>query len=336
MDDFPMLLKQKIEAEARRLGFAACGVASVAEPEAAVLHRYGEWVSRGACAGMDYMRRYADVRRRPSMLLEGAKSMLCLALPYAPARTLPPGVPQIACYAYGEDYHEVMRCRLHALLGFVRAQCAPRPVAGRVCVDTAPLFEKYWAARSGIGWIGRNTQLVVPGRGAYHFLGEVLLDIALPPGSPVAPACGSCRRCVEACPAGALRMGGEETGSGAPAWLDARLCLSYQTIENRGGELPAAAQRAMGGRIYGCDECLKACPHNRHALPTTVGEFALPEELARMDLSAWRRLTPAGFRHLFRRSAVRRAGYAALMRNLRAAFPEEGCGAGVPPPGQDR
>lgn len=324
MEQSLQLLKQKIQAEAVRLGFSACGVASVEETPAPVMERYGQWLAADACAEMGYMRRYADVRRQPALLMEGARSMLCLALPYAPARRLPEGVPQVACYAYGIDYHEVMRQRLRALLGFVRGQVAPQPVAGRVCVDTAPLFEKYWASRAGIGWVGRHTQLVLPhGGGSYHFLGELLLDLPLPPDAPLAASCGRCRRCVEACPTGALRLRPGAEGDGAPAFLDARLCLSCQTIENRSGELPPSVQRALGGRIYGCDACLRACPHNRSVEPSAVAEFALSDELYGMTLDSWRRLTPEGFRRLFRHSAVRRAGYAVLMRNLRAAFPDD-------------
>ncbi|MGI6219261.1 MAG: tRNA epoxyqueuosine(34) reductase QueG [Bacteroidaceae bacterium] len=323
MDESAQLLKKKIEAEAARLGFSACGVARVDEPDAAVLRRYDEWVSSGACAGMDYMRRYVEVRRQPALLLPGARSMVCVALPYAPSRRLPADVPQISCYAYGEDYHEAIRRRLHALLAFVREACAPQPVAGRACVDTAPLFEKYWAARAGIGWVGRHTQLILPGKGSAHFLGELLLDVDLPPDEPLRGGCGRCRRCIDACPTGALRLRANGVADGAPALLDARLCLSCQTIEFRGEVLPDAVKKAMGGRIYGCDECQKACPHNRGVEASTVPEFALSDELAGMTLADWRRLTPKGFRRLFRRSAVRRAGYEALMRNLRAAFPDD-------------
>ena len=335
MDESPYLLKQKIQAEARSLGFSACGAVGVEVAEEAVVRRYEAWVGAGECDGMDYMRRYADVRRSPARLMPGAKTMLCLALPYAPARRLRAEVPQIACYAYGEDYHEVMRRRLFRLLERVRALLAPRPVAGRVCVDTAPVFEKYWAARAGLGWIGRNTQLVLPGRGSYHFLGELLLDISLPPDGPVPPACGGCRRCIDACPAGALRLDAAGQAEGLPARLDARRCLSCQTIEFRGPELPEETREALGGRIYGCDECQKVCPHNRAVPPSEVAEFALSDDLRGMTLPDWRRLTPEGFRRLFRRSAVRRAGYEGLMRNLRAAFPED-FPAGDPalPPGE--
>lgn len=311
----PHIVRQQIEAEAQRLGFSAFGVCTVEQTPPHILARYHAWTAAGMHDEMDYMCRYDDVRTHPEQLLPGARSILCLALPYRPARLLPPEALQIARYAYGRDYHEVMKQRLRQLLQFARTLLPE--AEGRVCVDTAPLFEKHWAQQAGLGWTGRHTQLILPRRGSMHFLGEILLTSELPPDRPCTRSCGQCRRCIDACPTGALQM--DEAHPEAPARLDARRCLSCQTIERR-GPLQPAAHAAIGRRIYGCDACLEACPHNRNTEPTAIAEFALSDQLLQMQEADWLQLTPETFRQLFRHSAIRRAGYESLMRNIRAAL----------------
>ncbi len=187
------------------MGFAVCGFAPAGDVPAAVIETWGRWVESGKHACMSYMERYGEVRRNPAMLLDGANTVVCVAMNYYPAEELPPRHPRFAYYAYGQDYHEVMRERLGRLAAFMEQVPGCR---NRVCCDTAPIFERYWAERAGIGFIGRHSQLIVPGAGSYFFLGEILTTLSLLPSQPVAGGCGDCCRCIEACPTPSVWGGG--------------------------------------------------------------------------------------------------------------------------------
>ena len=252
---------------------------------------------------MDYLGNYLDLRDHPALLYPGARTIVCVALNYYPARFQPQEHPQFAYYAYGRDYHEVMRDKLRQLAAFVAPLSGD---AGRVCCDTAPVRERYWAVQAGLGFIGRNAQLIIPGKGSYFFLGELLTTLALPPDEPLSNRCGDCSLCREHCPVGALDV---------PGQVDARRCISCQTIENR-GEIPPAVAARMGNRLYGCDTCQQCCPWNRAAVPSTHPEFAPSDELLALDAARFEALTPDDFNRIFRHSAVRRAKYAGLMRNF--------------------
>ena len=214
---------RQIKAEALRLGFSACGVSPATAVDSLHGDAFRQWLEEGHQAGMDYMARHMEKRLDPRLLVDGAQSIVSVALNYYPA--LPPddGGYQLAWYAYGEDYHTVMKDKLHALLHYV-ATLLPG-VSGRAFCDTAPLLERYWAWRGGLGWTGRNTQLIIPGAGSAFFLGELVIDRPLAYDTPQRDRCGNCTRCLRACPTGALH---------APHRLDARRCLSYLTIEHRG------------------------------------------------------------------------------------------------------
>ena len=227
----------------------------------------------------------------------------------------------IARYARGQDYHEVMKSRLFALLNTLRAHY--ESVGGadaeavfstvRAFTDTAPVDERYWAWRSGLGWIGKNTQLIIPGAGSRFFLGELFLPFAAETyDHPVESQCGTCDRCLRVCPTQALSR---ELG------LDARKCLSYLSIEYRGETLPEGTGRKLGHMFYGCDRCTDCCPWNRLSVPTDVTEFYPSAALAAMSRDDWCGLTVEQYRALFKGSAVKRAKYEGLMRNIRAAFP---------------
>lgn len=313
-------LSARIKAEATRLGFFACGVAEAGAVGGETAEVFAQWLRQGCHAGMDYMARHADLRLDPRLLLPGARSVVSVALAYAPARRMPDGEFQLAAYAYGRDYHDAVKSRLSCLAAYIERQaaclgCLPtgadgeRMQATRVCCDTAPVLERHWACRAGLGWTGRNHQLIIPGAGSQFFLGEVITTVALPPDAPMESRCGDCRACMAACPTHAL------TESGL---LDARLCLSYQTIENR-GPIPPSVASAMGDCIYGCDRCQAACPHNRTAATATAPELQPSDELLAMRKADWRALTPEAYRRLFKGSAVKRAKYDGLMRNIRAA-----------------
>ena len=347
-----------LKEEALRLGFSHVGLAPAEPVDEAYMAYYEQWLRKGWQGEMHYLENHLALRRDPRLLLEGAKTVVSLAMSYNPGKQ--PTQPGIAWYAQGRDYHEVLRERLQQLvLRTLPLQTHPQPLpcregssyncpqyskricpppfkggarggsAHRICVDTAPILERYWAWRCGLGWIGRNRQLVIPDEGSAFFLAEILLteeadvyDSPLPNGAILPPTggvreglgggpCGNCDRCLRACPTGALTDEG----------IDARRCLSYLTIEHR-GELPKEATAHLHTHFYGCDRCLRACPHLSHEADT-IEDFRPSPELLSMTREDWASLTPEQYRQLFRGSAVKRAKYEGLMRNIEAASKRE-------------
>lgn len=317
-------LTDQIKAEAKRLGFFACGVAKAEKVDETECKTLTKWIDAGSYADMDYMRNHTEKRLDPTLLLPGTKSIISVALNYSPAMVLPSSEYQLAVYALGRDYHDIMRERLKKLgqsLGweelaygadFTTKDDNSNTVHYRVFCDTAPVLERYWAQKAGLGWVGRNHQLIIPHAGTMFFLGEIFTNQELCYDAPARNRCGNCDRCVTACPTQAL--------STTP--FDASLCLSYQLIENR-GELSEKAKSAMGNTIYGCDECQRACPWNRYAQPTTDPELQARPELLDMTKKDWNELTEDEYRKLFKGSAVKRIKYKGLMRNIRAAQSNE-------------
>ena len=313
-----------IKAKALRLGFSACGMARALPLDAEAQTHFGRWIATGAHAGMDYMARHTPLRMDPSLLVPGARTVISVALPYRPAHP----VEGLAWYAHGKDYHMVMKERLQQLLQLAGA-------TGRCFVDTAPIDERYWAWKAGVGFIGRSGMLIIPQMGSRFFLGEILTtlpadtyDVPLTPDIAAHSLCGTCRRCIDACPGKAL----------TPHGLDARRCLSYLTIEHR-GPLPPQAARWMHATpgtplFYGCDRCTEVCPYNTPKR-AVAGDDAMGDSAARdctMPANAdfWKQLSIADYRQIFRRSAVKRAKYEGLMRNIRAFFGEESAETDVP------
>lgn len=308
MSSSPSPCKETLAAISRRHGIEHFGVAEAGPVDAEAVARYRRWLAEGRHAGMAYMERYDDLRDDPRLLLPSARSIISCAIGYYHPASQPVESPRIAMYARGDDYHEVVRERLSAMADEIRGRWGGET---RVCVDTAPIRERYWAMRAGVGFIGRNNHLIIPGYGSYFFLGEILTTVRFAPDKPLDIGCGNCRRCLDACPGGAL------TADGA---LDARQCLSYLTIEHR-GPLPAGTR--LGNHLYGCDECQLACPHNRNAAATTEGRFhprAAVMNLSREEVAA---MTQERFSALFRHSAVKRAKLAGLLRNLSHLDPAE-------------
>lgn len=293
---------------ARELGFDACGVARAHRVDDEAAARYARWLEQGRNGCMEWAARNRQLRDDPEGLLPGARSVVVVAMNYYPARLLPPDAPQFAYYAYGRDYHDVVKRRLWQLAAAIQ-QLAPCQT--RCCVDSAPLRERYWAQQAGLGFVGLNNTLILPGRGSYYFLGVVLTTLELEPDTPCTLSCGECRACVRACPAGAL------TGDGA---VDARRCLSCLTIEHR-GELPQWVGGVLGNRVFGCDDCQKCCPHNRHAQPTTIAELQPTDDFLALTRQRIAQMDQAEFSRLFSHSAVRRAKLAGLQRNLEAGSP---------------
>lgn len=294
-----------IKSEALRLGFTACGIARAERVSEAEEQRLRRWIYEGRYAGMHYMTNYLDKRLDPRKLMNGLRSIVSLAMNYAPAQRLPDNEPQIAAYALGKDYHDVMKNRIHRLAAFI-SEIIDKQITYRAFVDSGPVIERYWAVQAGIGWIGKNQLLIIPKAGSEFFLGELFLDIELNYDHPIANHCGRCHRCIDNCPTHALA---EERD------FDSSLCLSYQTIENR-GELSDIAKEKMGNFIYGCDRCQLACPWNRFATPTDIPEFHPSKELLSMTRQRWEQLSEDDYRHLFKGSAVKRAKYAGLTRNI--------------------
>lgn len=284
----------------RERGIAAFGVAAAEPVDAESVLSYRQWVDSGRHATMDYLARYDDVRSDPRLLLEGASSLVVCAFPYLPHDERPASLPHIARYAMGRDYHETVRERLTEAATELAAEFGGE---WRACVDTAPLRERYWAVQSGLGFIGRNCQLIVPGVGSYVFIGTLVTTLCLEPDEPCRLSCLHCGRCVRACPGGALLSDGT---------FDAARCISYLTIEHR-GDLPADAD--LHGCLYGCDRCQEVCPHNRGAMHTLLPDFEARPALLTLTADDVAAMTQAQFSATFTHSAIKRAKLAGLQRN---------------------
>ncbi len=310
-------LKDNIKAEALRLGFFVCGFAKAGPVTDAMRQHYLDWLAEGRNADMAYLNNNLDKRFDPRLLVPGVKTIVVVALNYFPAHRLPEGEPQIADYALGLDYHDIVKQKLRQLAANVGI------TDYRAFVDTAPVLERYWAVQAGLGWIGKNQQLIIPHAGSEFFLGELFIadelqPDALQPDELKPNRCGTCHRCVDACPTHAISLPAKHVeGYGDITRFDARRCLSYQTIENR-GELADEAKAAMGDTFYGCDRCQRACPWNRFATPNTEPQLQPREELLAMTRQKWDNLTVEDYRRLFKGSAVKRAKYEGLMRNINA------------------
>ena len=305
------LLADAIKAEAARLGFALCGITTADPPPH---HRsYVRWLAEGQAGEMLYLHRQEPKRGDLGQVLPGAKSVVCVALNYSPdtgsvPAKSPPGTGVVARYARFDDYHETLWARLETLLAFIQVQC---PEAnGKVYCDTGPITERDLAMRAGLGWIGKHTNLISRKLGNWFFLGEIILDIALPPDTPETTHCGTCTRCLPACPTGAIT---------APYQLDARRCISYLTIELK-GSIPEDLRPLVGTRIYGCDDCLSACPWNKFAVRTNDPAVRPRADLTAPDLLDLLALDDDAFRDKFKHSPIKRTKRRGLLRNVCVAL----------------
>lgn len=292
-------------------GVVRYAIVRAAPVSEAAVEQFGRWVDSGCNAGMDYLRRHSRLRTNPENLLAGVRSVVCCAVPYPSPLHLPPRKAKIAAYALGDDYHEVVRDMLSNVADRIKELYGGET---RVCVDTAPLPERYWAVRSGLGFFGLNGHMIIPGLGSFFFLGEILTTAMLPEtlADGIPADCGRCGRCVKACPAGALR------GDGT---VDARRCLSYLTIEHR-GEFPSGTD--LHGCLYGCDVCGMVCPHNVKAPNQAVSPRLSPRPgLLSLSLEDALGMDQARFSGIFSHSAVKRAKLDGLRRNARELLDEE-------------
>jgi len=312
-------LRQALEQKAKSLGFCAFGVA-VAEAAPRSGERLRAWIEQGAHGDMIWMEETAERRSAPRALWPEVRSVISLGMSYAPAAdplalVERPDIGRISVYAQGGDYHDVVKKALKALARWLVDEAAGSTGSGQACalkvfVDTAPVMEKPLAEAAGLGWQGKHTNLVSREDGSWLFLGAIYTDLALEPSNPHAVRCGSCRRCLDACPTKAFP---------APFQLDARRCISYLTIEHKGA-IPLEFREAIGNRIYGCDDCLAVCPWNRFAEAARANQAFRPRaELTAPALADLLALDDAGFRQVFAGSPIKRIGRGRMVRNAAIA-----------------
>jgi epoxyqueuosine reductase len=306
--------KDRLVARARELGFDSCRIATAAAPRHAAEFR--AWLDDGAAGDMQWMERGAEKRCDPQQILPGAQSIVVVALNYWQGDEESPGKKgRIARYAWGDDYHDLMLAKLEKLSAFLTELGGTQ----KCYVDTGPLLERDHAAEAGIGWHGKSTMLIDTKLGAWFFLGEILTTLDLPADAPQAARCGSCNRCITACPTGAITE---------PHRLDARRCISYLTIELK-GSIPTELRPLIGDRIYGCDDCLEACPWNRFASVSREASFGA-RPATRMALRDYLFLDEEKFRELFRRSPIKRIKRRGFLRNVCVALGNVGNAGDLP------
>jgi epoxyqueuosine reductase len=296
---------QIIKTKARQLGFDFCGIsrAEFLEEEAP---RLEAWLHKNYHGQMAYMANYFDKRLDPRLLVEGAKSVITLILNYYPEKQLPQGDEdlKLSKYAYGKDYHFVMKDKLKDLMEMISEEIGE--VNGRVFVDSAPVMDKVWAKKSGVGWIGKHTNLINREIGSFFFIGEIICDLELQPDGAIKDYCGTCTRCIDACPTDAIVE---------PYVVDGSKCISYYTIELKEA-IPDEVKGKFENWIFGCDICQDVCPWNSFARPHTTPEFNLNPQLSEFTKKDWEEITEEIFQEIFRRSAVKRTKLEGLKRNI--------------------
>lgn len=299
------MLSQWILQEAEQIGFDACGIAQATALEEESAH-VEQWLEAEREGEMSYLTRNKEKRYDPRLLVEGTRSVVTVLYNYYPTQPLSGKQYKIAKYAYGADYHEVLKRKLRQLLECIKTRTGPLKGV-RVFVDSAPVLDRAWAVRCGLGFIGKNTTLIHPKKGSFFFIGHLFLPIALDEtGTSLSNRCGRCTKCLDACPTGALE---------APFHIDARKCISYLTIEYK-GSLAGHDPKLFKGWMYGCDICQDVCPYNRFSLPNSEPDFQPTQQLLEMQDEDWIALDKDRFDTLFKHSAVQRAGFEGLKRNI--------------------
>jgi epoxyqueuosine reductase len=297
---------QKIKFFTRELGFDYCGIAR-AQPLEEDARRLEQWLNKGLHGHMQYMENHFDLRTDPSKLVPGARSVITLLLNYYPQQTQSPNAPHISKYAFGKDYHEVIRAKLNSLLAMINEQIGE--VHGRGFVDSAPVLERSWAQRSGLGWIGRNGNLINKHQGSFFFIATLIVDIELEYDDPLAKDyCGTCRKCIDACPTDAITEDKVIKGN---------QCISYYTIELKDMLLPEDKKGRFADWMFGCDVCQDVCPWNRFSKPTHETEFTPLPEILNFTTKEWESLTEESFKKIFRHSPLKRTKFQGIQRNLK-------------------
>ena len=294
-----------IKGHASKLGFLSCGISEACflEDEAPILEK---WLKQNHHGKMNYMENHFDKRLDPRKLVPGAKSVISLLLNYhTDQNQCDTEAPKISKYAFGKDYHFVIKKKLKKFLKFISKEIGE--VQGRVFVDSAPVMDKVWASKSGLGWIGKNTNLISKKVGSFFFIAELIIDLELEYDPPTTDHCGSCTSCIDACPTDALI---------APYQIDASKCISYLTIELK-EKIPSEFKGKMDQWAFGCDACQTVCPWNRFSEPHQVSEFNPNEKLMSMSKNDWEELTEEVFNDLFKGSAIKRTNFSGLKRNIK-------------------
>lgn len=293
-----------------QLGFEYCGIAKAAQlPEDA--RRLERWLNKGMHGNMQYMENYFDLRIDPTKLLPGAKSLITLMMNYYPEQQQDRQLPQIAKYAYGKDYHEVIRAKLKELLFLIKEKTGA--VNGRGFVDSAPVLERTWAQKSGLGWIGKNGNLIHQKSGSFFFIATLITDLELQYDDPLTKDyCGSCTRCIDNCPTEAILP---------DKVVDGSRCISYFTIELKEALIPDSMKGKFNNWMFGCDVCQDVCPWNRFSKPTGEISFSPLPEILNFSSNDWEELTEESFREIFKNSPLKRTKFGGIRRNLKFIQP---------------
>lgn len=293
-----------IKEKARDLGFFYCGIskADFLEEEAP---RLEQWLKEQRHGKMNYMENHFDKRLDPRLLVDNAKSVVSLLLNYYPSEIQPENTYKISKYAYGQDYHHIIKDKLKDFLLYIQEEIGE--VGGRVFVDSAPVMDKAWAKKSGLGWIGKNSNLINTKSGSFFFIAELILDLELEVDGPIKDYCGTCTRCIDACPTEAIVE---------PYVVDGSKCISYLTIELKDEILPQEFKGKMDDWMFGCDVCQDVCPWNRFSKPHSTPGFNPHENLLQLNKADWEDLTEEVYREVFKKSAVKRTKFNGVKRNV--------------------
>jgi epoxyqueuosine reductase len=293
-----------IKQEALNLGFDDCGISKIRRLDEDA-ERLNLWLLRGMHGEMYYMKNHFEKRVNPADLVPGSKSIISVLLNYFPSENqTDKAAPVLSKYAYGKDYHKVIKKKLNKLLDFISQTIAP--VNGRAFVDSAPILDRAWAAQAGLGWIGKNSMLISPKFGSYVFIGSIIIDLELAYDSKIGEHCGGCNKCIQFCPTHAIQE---------PRVIDSNRCISYLTIENT-EDIPKIFNGKFQNRVFGCDICQDVCPWNKKIKPHKVTEFTIKPELQNMTKEDWIKMDENQFDEIFKDSAVKRAKYLGLRRNI--------------------
>ncbi|MBS1645852.1 MAG: tRNA epoxyqueuosine(34) reductase QueG [Bacteroidetes bacterium] len=303
MNSFKQTYSTLIKQQAKQLGFDYCGISKAVflEEEAPRLEK---WLRENKHGNMQYMENYFDKRLDPRLLVEGAKSVVSLLLNYYPEKKQNPKAPKISKYAYGIDYHFIIKDKCKTLLSALQEKIGE--INGRCFVDSAPVMDKAWAKKSGLGWIGKNNNLITKNNGSFFFIAELIIDLELEYDTAIKDYCGSCTRCIDACPTQAIA---------APYLVDGSKCISYFTIELK-ENIPTEYKNTFNDWVFGCDICQDVCPWNRFSKPHSEPLFNDAHDMLSWDAAQWQEITQDVFNKVFKQSALKRTGYKGIKRNL--------------------
>lgn len=301
-------MKEEIRKKILEAGASAVGFAKSGAPSSQVIQNFEKWIENEMHGDMAYLQRHIPLRSHTDNVLPGSKTIISIAFSYVPLKYREENLPAIACYAYGEDYHDVIRKKLNPLINKFKEIYGGE---WRICIDSAPVEERYWAVKSGIAKRGINGNVIVEACGSLCFLAEILTTLEIDPDREKSGKCIGCGKCIEICPAGAI------TGDGT---IDARLCINYISIEKKGelSEDEKFLMRKGKGTLYGCDRCLLICPHNQSVLPSSINEFKAKEFIIDFTLEKALLISEEEFNEKFKKSSLKRAGYAGIKRNAEA------------------